>query len=212
LYRNATAHEREFRAPNRASAFFLLLLFFLVIFTAAGIALLATRLLVLLVAASFVAVLAMILAAAIPNGVCEDIENLDRGNRIVALNHQLTAPWTLFGGTILNDDREARTRTQGCWERIVEQFPVAALPLEVHAGHVQSAVADIADGCGAICATAGVHAAKDSGASYGEPPGGRVAFNLNNMRRGWIGTDNRDFCGLKRIGTGRKLPAAMTSG
>jgi len=96
----------------------------------------------------------------------------------------------------LNDDSQTGTGVQLRRERIVEQPPMTALALEVHAGHVQSAVADVTDGNGAICATAGVHAAKDSGAGYGEPPGGRVAFNLNHMRRGWIGTDNRDFRGL----------------
>ena len=119
----------------------------LVIVVAAGVALMARRMLVTTILPTVVAILlaATIFAAALPNRVGKRLYDLNWRPRVVAFDHQLADASNLFGRVILDDDRQARTWAQLRRERIVQQLPVAALALEMHAGHVQCTVSNIAD-------------------------------------------------------------------
>ena len=82
----------------------------LIVVATAGVTLLATTV-VALFAASLPAILTLLFAAAVrPNRVRQHLQRLDRRNRIVALDDQLTTSWTPFSGLISNDDAQARTR------------------------------------------------------------------------------------------------------
>lgn len=88
------------------------MLLVLIVLTAAGVALLATGFVVALVAATLAAVFAMFLAAGVPDRVSQHIENLDRRNGVIALDHELTTSRTLLGSSVLNNEGETRARTQ----------------------------------------------------------------------------------------------------
>src|SRR5437016_6246184 len=98
-----------------------------IILIAAGIALLATTFVLTLIEPPLAAALAMFLTAGIPDRISQHIENLNGCRRVVALDHQLTTSWTLFGSSVLNDDLETRTRVQLRREGIMDQPPVTAL-------------------------------------------------------------------------------------
>lgn len=82
----------------------MLLVLIVIVLTTAGIALMATGFVVPLVAAPVAAIFAMFLAAAVPDRISQHVENLDRCNGVIALDHQLTRSRTLFSSSILNDN------------------------------------------------------------------------------------------------------------
>ena len=102
-----------------------------------------------------------------------------------------------FIGEVLDDDLEARAWMQLRREGIVQDLPVTALALETHAGHVQGALADIADGEGAICAAAGVHAAEVCRAGDGKPARRRVAADQDRGRARRIVAEDLDGRGFE---------------
>lgn len=57
----------------------------------------------------------------------------------------------------------------------MNQSPMTALAFEVHAGHMQSAVAHITNRNVAVSATAGIHATEDRRAGHGELTGRGMA-------------------------------------
>src|SRR6185312_4109825 len=105
------------------------------------------------VAATFAAIVAIFLsaavgirsAAAVPDRIRKHFDAFDRRHGIVALDHQLARPRTLFAGAVLNDNRKARSGPQLRREGIVEQLPAPASAFEVHGGHLEGAPAGIAD-------------------------------------------------------------------
>ena len=84
----------------------------------------------------------------------------------------------------------------------MQQSPVAALPLEVHAGYVQRAVAGVADREGAVSATACAHAAETRRAGDRKLASGRVAGDCDiRWARGIVAGDfDRPRLGAKARG------------
>src|ERR1700722_8984904 len=74
---------------------------------------------------------------------------------------------------------------------------MTALSLEMHAGHVQSAVAHIANGNRAIRATACVHTTKSRRAANRELTGRGIAGDINAKRAGRIIAAYRDRRSLR---------------
>lgn len=92
------------RALAGSTTFLVLSAFVFVVFVAAGVALLATRFIVPFIAATLTAIFTVVLTAGIPDRVGEHLENFHRRHRVVALDDELTAPWTPFGRPVLNDN------------------------------------------------------------------------------------------------------------
>src|SRR5271170_7777696 len=171
----------------------------LIVITAAGIALRAATLLVALFAAPLLALLAMFLATAlVPDGISQHVQNFDGGRGVIALDDKFATPGTSFRGSILNDDRQARTPVQHGGERVMKQLPMMALTLERHPGHVQVALAHVANGYGAIGTAARRHSAEVCGTAHGKLAGRRVAGNIDRCRGRRIITGHGD---RRRLGT-----------
>ena len=113
----------------------------IVLLTAARVALPT----VVRIAAALAAVIAVVAAARIPDRVRRHLDDLLRGLRVIALDHQLTDARASLGGVILEHDRQARAGVQLRREWIVQELPVTAHAPEVHALHVKRAVAHVAD-------------------------------------------------------------------
>ena len=136
------------------------------------------------------AIVATLFAASIPNRVRQHLDELDRRHGVIALDHQFASARTLFIGAVLNDDRKARAGPQLRREGIVQQPPVPAPAPEAHAGHVEGAVARIADREGAIRAAPRVHAAESRRAGDCQLTGRRVAGDIDaDGARGIVARD-----------------------
>jgi hypothetical protein len=80
---------RALRTAPMGSGFMLVVFIVCVILTA-RVALRAMTFIIAFVATPFPALLAMFLAAAMPNRISQQIKSLNGGRRVVALDHQLT--------------------------------------------------------------------------------------------------------------------------
>ena len=96
----------------------------------------AARLRMLLLARAFSAVLTAVSAAVAPDGIRHDLDCFDRRGRIVARNDQLARPGILFRRFVTDNDGQAGARMQRCRERVIDEFPVAALMFERDARNV----------------------------------------------------------------------------
>lgn len=151
----------------------------------------------MLFATSLTAILTIFLAAAAtPDGVGLHFQGLDGGDRVVAGDDQLTTPRTFFGGFVSNHDTQARTGVQRCWERVVDQLPMVVFAFESNAGHMQVAVAHVADGQSALRTTACCHAAEARRAGNGKLTERRKARDVDAVRTGRVIAGDRDLCGL----------------
>ena len=103
------------------------------------------------------AIVATLFAATAPNRVRQHLDALDRRHGIVALDHHLARARAFFAGAVLNDEWQARAGPQLRWEGIVEQPPASTPALEAHAGHIEGALARIADREGPIGAASNGH-------------------------------------------------------
>jgi hypothetical protein len=116
--------------------------FFVAFLTALAMVVLAGLAVVLFAMTPRAALLATLLAAAACPG--DYIDFSDRGCWIIAADHDFTGAWFLLRGFVANRHVEGRSRMQRRRERIVDQPPVAILPLEGNLGDVQVAVAHVA--------------------------------------------------------------------
>src|SRR5271169_208853 len=89
-------------------------------------------------------------------------------------------------------------------ERIVDQLPMATLALERHAGDVQTALANVANGYGAVCATASRDSAENRRAGNRELPRRHFAGYCDASRAGGIVAEHRHRCGLGAKAGGRE--------
>src|SRR5262245_44365736 len=97
-----------------------------------------------LIAAPLLAVVTVSFAAAfVPDGVGQQVQCLDRCDRVVAGDHKVARTRASFRGLVSNDDAEARTGVQRRREGVVDQLPILVLAAESDAGHVQATIAHV---------------------------------------------------------------------
>ena len=155
-------------------------------------------------AAALAAIIAFLVATGVPDRVRLHLDAFYRRDRIVALDHEFANAGAPLGGVVLDHHRQARAGAQFLGERIVQQPPVATLPLEVNARDVQGTIASIANGERAVRTAACVHPAESRRACDGELPRRRNARNLYAQRADWIVAAERDGCGLGSEARGLK--------
>src|SRR3954451_23671406 len=101
---------------------------------------------VVLLAPAPAAILAALLAPApVPDRVRQHLERPHRRRRVVARDHQLAAPRALLRRPVPDREAQAGPGMQRRRERVVQDRPTRALPLEPDAADVELAVADVAD-------------------------------------------------------------------
>jgi len=166
-----------------------------------------TRIGVPLLARSLPAVIAAFLAAVAPDRIGDNLQSLDRRNRVVTGDDEVTGSRAFFRGFVTYDNGQARTRMQRCWERIVNRFPMAVRAFERDARNVQLTVAHVADRNRTLLPAACPHAAEERRAGDSQLAGRRIARDLDRPRAARIVTVHRDegsgWCGAK---TGRLKP------
>jgi hypothetical protein len=95
-----------------------------------------TRVTVPLLAGSLSAILAAFPAAVAPDRGGHNLQSLDRCNRVITGDDEITGPWIFFRGFVTYDNAQARPRMQRCREGIVDQLPMAVLVFERDARNI----------------------------------------------------------------------------
>lgn len=85
-----------------------------------------------LVASTLAAAVAIVFATVIPNRVRLQLDTFHRGNRVVALDHQLANARAPLRGVVLNHHRKTGAWAQFLRERIVRLLPTTASAFEVN--------------------------------------------------------------------------------
>src|SRR5215471_9636808 len=148
----------------------------IVVAAAVGDAAAAATVRVAFVAAALLAVVAAMPAAArVPDGVGQEVHALDRRRGIVAGYDELASPRAFLRGLVSDHNAEARAPWQRLRERIVDELPMAVLAAERDAGHVQVALAHVADRERPLGQAAGLHAAEAERSRDHELARGRFA-------------------------------------
>ena len=92
-----------------------------------------------------------------PTGIGHEVQKLLRRIGVVTHDDQFAWSRAFFSRLVADEDIEAGTRMQGCWEWIVDQFPVLAIALQRDVSNVELAVSDIADRDRTLSKTPALH-------------------------------------------------------
>ena len=173
----------------------------------------------MLVATTLAAIVAILFAASIPDRVRQHLDELDWRHGVVALDHQFarrehTFHWRDIESRPGDTSRGAASPGMDCATSSSD-----GSSLEMHAGHVEGAIARIADREGAIRAAACVHAAKARRACDCKLTGRRIPGHANMMGTAGsllvtviVAVLAPWLVGAKRIGAGSESPAPTPSG
>ena len=167
------------------------------LFVTAIIAFPARTVAVVVVTAPFLAIIAVLLAAAVvPDRVRHDVEGYDGVVRVVAGDDEFATSRAFFRGLVADQDIQARSGMERCREGVVDQAPVPALTFEGNAGHVQLAVANVADRDRSLGTATGPDAAEAGRSGDGDLPGGCAAIKRDAFSARWVVAADVDHHGL----------------